>query len=188
MTPSCGARGAFAPKNVSGDGGLLQCGSMQLQPREKTRKKRGLQPLRVISIIGTALVLCIVTWGQQTSPVLQGAFSASAGPVIYRGKWSASFSARTPNTAAGSWILLNDSNDIVLQGTWSAHKSGAGWKGTWRARVERGGAYLGIWTASEPGPGSKTFMDMLQAATRAGAAGSWATGGHGGTWRLGPTP
>ena len=140
------------------------------------------------SIIVTALVLCVVALGQQPSPVLQGAFSASAGPATFRGKWSARFSSHTPNTVAGSWILLNDSNDIVLQGTWSAQKAGTGWKGTWRARVLRGQAYSGSWTASEPGPGSKTFMDMLQAATKGGAAGTWATGGFAGTWRLGPTP
>jgi hypothetical protein len=126
--------------------------------------------------------------GQQPSPVLQGTFSASAGPATYRGKWSANVSSRTPNTAAGSWILLNDSNDIVLQGTWSAQKVGARWKGTWRARVLRGRAYSGTWSASEPGLDSKTFADLLEAATRGGAAGTWATGGFGGNWRLTPNP
>lgn len=140
------------------------------------------------SIFGTALLLCAVALGQQASPVLQGAFNASAGPATYRGKWSASFSSRAPNTAAGSWILLNDNNDIVLQGTWSARKVGTGWKGTWRARVLRGRAYSGSWTASEPGPSSKTFTDMLQTAIKSGAAGTWATGGYGGTWKLAPTP
>lgn len=125
--------------------------------------------------------------GQQPFPVLQGAFTASAGPATFRGKWSASVSSRQPNTAAGSWILLNDSNDIVLQGTWSARKTGAAWKGTWRARVLKGRGYSGTWTASEPGPG-RTFADMLQAATKGGAAGTWATGAYGGTWRLGAAP
>ena len=107
---------------------------------------------------------------------------------MYRGKWSASISTRTPNAAAGSWILLNDRNDIVLQGTWSAQKSGAGWKGTWRARVQRGRAYSGSWAASEPGPSSKTFAEMLQAASKNGAAGTWRSGSYGGDWRLAPTP
>ena len=140
------------------------------------------------SIIGTALVLCLMALGQEPSPVLQGAFTASAGPATFRGKWSASVSSRQPNTVAGSWILLNDSNDIVLQGTWSAQKVGARWKGTWRARVLHGRAYSGSWTASEPGPGSKNFADMLQAAVKSGAAGTWATGAYAGHWRLTPSP
>ena len=168
---------------------MLSCGSVRLQPHEKTYKKVGLQPRAVIfSTIGTTLLLCVVALGQQPSPVLQGAFSASAGPATYRGKWSASFSSRTPNTAAGSWILLNERNDIVLQGTWSARKTGATWKGTWRARVLRGRAYSGSWASSDPGPASKTFVDMLRAATKGGAAGTWAAGSYGGAWRLAPTP
>ena len=134
------------------------------------------------------LALCLPAWGQQAPATLQGGLNASAGPVVSRGKWSAAFSPGTPNTVAGAWILLNDSNDIVLQGTWSAQKVSSGWKGTWRARVERGRAYAGTWTASEPGPGSKTFADMLQAAVKGAAAGTWATGGYGGNWRLTPTP
>jgi len=138
-------------------------------------------------MLAATLALCLPAWGQQAPATLQGGFNASAGPVVYRGKWSAAFSQRTPNTVAGSWILLNERNDIVLQGTWSAHKSGVGWKGTWRARVERGRAYSGTWSASEPGPG-RTFADMLQAATRGAVSGTWATGGFGGNWRLTPTP
>ena len=137
--------------------------------------------------LAAILVLCSAALGQQASPVLQGAFTASVGPAVYRGKWSARISSRTPNAAAGSWILLNEGNDVVLQGTWSAQKSGAGWKGTWRARVLRGQAYSGSWTASEPGPASKTFADMLQAATRGGTAGTWRSNGYGGDWRLRPT-
>ena len=139
-------------------------------------------------IAAIALALCFPAWGQQAPATLQGGFNASAGPVVYRGKWSAAFSPGTPNTVAGRWILLNERNDIVLQGTWSARRSGAGWKGTWRARVERGRAYAGTWTATEPGPASKTFADMLQAATRGAVSGTWAAGGFGGNWRLTPTP
>jgi len=139
-------------------------------------------------ILSVILALCLPAVSQQASPVLQGAFTASAGPGIFRGKWSARISSRTPNAAAGSWILLNENKDIVLQGTWSAQKSGAGWKGTWRARVVRGPAYSGKWTASDAGPASKSFADMLQAAVKSGAAGTWATGAYGGNWKLVPNP
>jgi hypothetical protein len=168
---------------------MLTCGSVRLQPHEKTHKTSGLQPRAVIfSIIGTVLALCVVASGQQPSPILQGAFTASAGPAAFHGKWTARIPSRAPNTAAGSWILLNENNDIVLQGTWSAQKSGVGWKGMWNAHVLRGRAYSGSWTASESGASSKTFADMLQAAVKSGAAGTWATGGYGGDWKLAPSP
>ena len=139
-------------------------------------------------MLAAVLALCPPVQSQQASPVLQGAFTASAGPGMFHGKWSARISSRTPNAAAGSWILLNDSNDVVLQGTWSAQKSGAGWKGTWRARVLGSRSYSGTWTATEPGPSSKTFAEMLQAAVRSGAAGAWGSGREGGNWRLAPAP
>ncbi len=144
-------------------------------------------PIR-IAMLAAVLVLCSPAESQQAAPVLQGAFTASAGPAAYRGKWSARVFTRTPNTAAGSWILLNDKNDIVLQGTWSAQKSSAAWKGTWRARVLNGRAFSGTWTATDPGPGSKTFAAMLQAAIQGAVAGTWARGGYGGDWRLVPAP
>lgn len=134
------------------------------------------------------VALCFPAWSQQAPATLQGGFNASAGPVSYRGKWSGAYSPGTPNTVSGQWILLNEHNDIVLQGTWSARKSGAGWKGTWRARVERGRAYAGTWTATEPGLGSKTFADMLHAATRGVISGTWASGGFGGDFTLRPAP
>ncbi len=141
-----------------------------------------------LSILAAALIVCSPALSQQAPTILQGGFTASVGPAAYRGKWSASVSTRTPNTAAGSWILLNDRNDIILQGTWSAQKSSAGWKGTWHARVLHGRAYSGTWTATDPGPGNKTFAAMLQAAIRGAVAGTWASGGYGGDWRLVPTP
>ena len=139
-------------------------------------------------VLSVILAVCSPALSQQASPTLQGSFIAHAGPATYRGKWSARISSRAPNAAAGSWILLNDKNDIVLQGTWSAHKSGAGWRGTWRAHVLRGQAYSGTWTASEPGLGGKTFADMLKAATKGGASGTWRSNGYGGDWRLAPAP
>lgn len=107
---------------------------------------------------------------------------------MYRGKWSARVPSATPNAAGGSWILMNEHGDVVLQGTWSARKSAAGWQGTWRAQVLRGRAYAGSWTASDPGPNSRSFGDMLQAATKGAVAGAWQSGGFGGGWRLQPAP
>lgn len=144
-------------------------------------------PIR-LTLAAAVLVFCSAALGQGAAPVLQGAFTASAGPVLYRGKWSARVSSRTPNTAAGSWILLNERNDVVLQGTWSAQKSGVGWKGTWHARILRGRAYSGSWAATQPGPDSKSFSEMLRAATTNGTSGTWRAGDYGGDWRLAPAP
>lgn len=142
---------------------------------------------RKILILPAVLALCAVMLGQHDSPIVQGAFTVSVGPAMYRGKWTARISSRMPNAAAGSWILLNERNDVVLQGTWSARKSGTAWSGTWNARALHGGAYSGTWTSSEPGPASKTFADMLQSAVKSGAAGTWRSRGYGGDWRLRPT-
>lgn len=138
-------------------------------------------------ILPAVLALCAIALSQHDSSIVQGAFTASAGRGMYRGKWTARISPRIPNAAAGSWILLNERNDVVLQGTWSARKSGTAWRGTWNARALHGGAYAGAWTASEPGPASKTFAEMLQAAVKSGAAGTWRSRGYGGDWRLTPT-
>jgi hypothetical protein len=139
-------------------------------------------------IVAAVLALCAVALSQGGSSIVQGAFTASVGPAFYRGKWTARISPRTPNAAAGSWILLNERNDIVLQGTWSARKSATGWNGSWNARALHGGAYSGTWTASDPGATSKTFADMLQSAVKSGAAGTWRSRGYGGDWRLMPSP
>jgi hypothetical protein len=141
-----------------------------------------------IAILTAVLALCPASFGQRASPVLQGAFTASAGPALYRGKWSARISSATPNAAGGGWILMNEHGDVVLQGTWSARKSAQGWQGTWHARVLRGRAYAGSWTASQPGPNSRSFGDMLQAAMKGAVSGAWRSSGFGGGWRLQPAP
>lgn len=122
--------------------------------------------------------------GEQTPAALQGLWTASVGSEGFHGKWTAVTSPRTPDGAYGAWVVQNDAGDIVLQGTWSARKTGAGWKGTWSARVLRGASYSGNWTASELGLSSKTFAGMLEAAARDRASGTWSTDRLGGSWSL----
>ena len=122
--------------------------------------------------------------GQQTPAALQGLWTASVGTEGFHGKWTAVTSLRTPDRAYGAWVVQNGAGDIVLQGTWSARKSAEGWKGMWSARVLRGGSYSGSWTASEPGPSSKTFVGMLEAAAKDGASGTWSTDLLNGSWSL----
>ena len=122
--------------------------------------------------------------GQQTPAALQGLWTASVGSEGFHGKWTAVTASRTPDWAYGAWILQNDKGDIVLQGTWSARKTSAGWNGTWNARVNGGQKYSGNWVASDPGPSSKTFGGMLEAAASDRASGTWSTGQLGGSWSL----
>jgi hypothetical protein len=143
----------------------------------------------VVAGVASSAVLGQQAFGQQgareqTPAALQGLWTASAGSEGFHGKWTAITSSRTSDRAYGAWVLQNDAGDIVLQGTWSARKTDAGWKGTWSVRVLRGGSYSGNWTASEPGPSSKTFVGMLEAAAKDGASGTWSTDRLGGSWSL----
>ena len=55
---------------------------------------------------------------QEPGSVLYGSWTATAGPSqIFRGTWSAETSRRIPNEAQGSWTLVDDSGEVVLQGT-----------------------------------------------------------------------
>ena len=79
----------------------------------------------------------------QPVPSLQGSWIATAGPSRFlRGRWSAQILPDTKNAANGSWALFSESNQVVLEGTWSARKSESGWRGTWSARIQKGRPYL----------------------------------------------
>jgi hypothetical protein len=121
---------------------------------------------------------------QQSTP-LQGSWTASVGPTeIFRGMWAAETSPQDRNFARGSWTLLNDSGEVILQGTFSAKKIGTGWAGTWTARAAKGSALSGAWSADLPALTGKTIEDMLQQATTKEAAGAWQSGGRQGHWWL----
>jgi len=70
--------------------------------------------------------LLLYSWAaaQETLPVLHGRWTATVGPSqVLRGQWYTRFSADSPNDATGSWTLLNQEGQRVMQGTWSARKS-----------------------------------------------------------------
>jgi hypothetical protein len=112
----------------------------------------------------------------------RGAWVASAGPRSFHGRWWAQLLANFPNAASGSWTLLSDSNQIVLEGTWSARKASSGWQGTWTARLNSGKAFSGSWT-SDIREG-KTFADMLKLTLEKQVAGAWRSGRMQGNWWL----
>ena len=112
----------------------------------------------------------------------RGAWVATAGARTFHGRWTGQLLPKTRNAASGSWTLLSDSNQILLEGTWSMRKSSAGWQGTWTARLNSGRAFSGTWT-SEMTDG-KTFEDMLNQTLAKQVTGSWQSGRMQGNWSL----
>ena len=116
-----------------------------------------------------ALALTAVAMAQQPPSTLRGSWTASVGTSrTFRGSWSATVDAATPNAARGGWLLLDDGNRVMLEGTWSAEKSSRGWEGTWAARVgkasagraSQGRALSGRWNADVKGSKILTLKDL----------------------------
>ena len=115
----------------------------------------------------------------------RGTWVATAGPThSFRGRWWGQLLPNTQNAARGSWTLLSDTNQILLEGTWSAQKSSRGWQGTWSARVTAGKTFSGTWMSDVTDVSGKTFEDMLKWTTEKQVSGSWRTGHIQGNWWL----
>lgn len=134
-----------------------------------------------------ALLLTASVLAQESPPVFRGSWTATASPSRrrFQGSWSGQALPRRPNAAHGSWALLDDRNRILLQGTWTAEKSGRGWQGRWSARVMAGRSapgrvMSGSWRADSTETGA-TLADMLQR-TLQGVTGTWLSGRLKGTW------
>src|SRR5947208_3138639 len=70
---------------------------------------------RRVLVFSVLLVSCALA--QESRPVLRGVWGATAGTSgTFRGRWWAEIEAS--EAASGSWTLLDDSNRIVLGGTW----------------------------------------------------------------------
>jgi hypothetical protein len=135
------------------------------------------------------LILGFFALAQQVSPVLLGSWTASAGPnQIFRGTWSAQVSLHNPNRAIGSWTLLNEAGDVLLEGTWSAQKTGKSWQGTWTARPMKGQLLSGTWTADAASLNADSLAEMLKGTATKEATGSWRSGRHEGNWSLKGSP
>ncbi len=115
----------------------------------------------------------------------RGSWIATTGPThFFRGRWWGQLLPNTHNAARGSWTLLSDSNQILLEGTWSARKSSLGWQGTWSARASAGKTFSGTWTSEMTDITDKTFEDMLNRAIKKQVSGSWRSGRIQGNWTL----
>ncbi len=143
---------------------------------------------RRVLVFSVLLVSCALA--QESRPVLRGVWGATAGASgTFRGRWWAEIEAS--EGASGSWTLLDDSNRIVLEGTWSARRVNASakltvphWQGTWTARAGAGRALYGTWQADLAGFSGKTFEDMLKRTVEQQVSGSWRSGHAQGNWWL----
>jgi hypothetical protein len=145
----------------------------------------GLKPWSLV----VALLFCSCALAQQAAPEFRGTWTATVGPTeVLRGNWTAQTLARRPNAARGSWTLLSEASQVLLEGTWSAQKTGPGWQGRWTARRLHGRSYSGTWRADIADLSGKTFRAMLERAVAKEIAGSWRSGGYQGNWWLEGSP
>jgi hypothetical protein len=131
-----------------------------------------------------ALLLARPSLADAPAASLHGGWVASAGAAVFRGRWSAELLPGRPDEAQGSWTLLGAGDDIALEGTWAARRSGPGWKGQWSARTRTGSFFTGTWKAEGRDLPGKTFSDLLTGASSQRISGSWRTRGAGGRWWL----
>ena len=136
-----------------------------------------------------AIVLTCGSFAQQPPDVLRGSWSATVGPnQVYRGQWSGQPLPGQANAVQGSWLVLNDASQILLQGTWAADKAKEGWRGQWSARIATGrqasGPMLsGTWQSTADAK-SATLAEMLQRTLVEQVSGSWSSGRLAGNWWL----
>jgi hypothetical protein len=140
--------------------------------------------MKICSLV-FGLILNSCALAQQASPVLLGSWTATAGPnQIFRGTWSAQASLHNSNRAIGSWTLVNEAGDVLLEGTWSAQKTGKSWQGTWTARPMKGQLLSGTWTADAASLNADSLAEMLKGTATKEATGSWRSGHYQGHWSL----
>jgi len=143
--------------------------------------------------LGFATVVAILfaasAWGQSTSTI-RGGWSATVGPnQILQGTWTADLAPANPNSAQGSWTLLNQSNQIAARGTWSAAKTEKVWSGSWQARVvtaagATGRLFSGSWRTEISDVDVRSLIELLEKTLREQVSGSWTSGRLGGAWSL----
>jgi hypothetical protein len=90
------------------------------------------------------------------------------------------------NTAQGAFAVVNERNQVILQGTWAA-TSAQGWRGSWSARVagdrRSGETFTGTWRAEGALVG-QTLEELLHRTLAKEVTGSWQSRGLAGKWRL----
>jgi hypothetical protein len=139
--------------------------------------------------VAVALLLGGCAMAQEAPPVFHGSFTATAGTnQALRGAWSGQALPQRPNDVRGSWAIINEGDQVVLEGMWSAQKSRASWQGSWTARTKQGASFSGTWKADISESSGKTFEEMLKLTMEKEIAGSWRSGRSLGNWRLKSSP
>jgi hypothetical protein len=135
------------------------------------------------------LGLAVLASAQEAPIELRGSWTATAGVNgTFAGTWTAQVSPDKPNSAEGSWALINQAGETLLEGTWAANKTRFGWQGAWSARTLTGQSFSGTWTADITGSNGKSFRQMLEWTLERDILGSWRSGRYQGRWRLKGTP
>ena len=140
--------------------------------------------------VATLVFAMTVAYGQPPSSAIRGSWSATAGPnQVFQGTWTAEPVSGDRNAAQGSWTLLNRSNQVAAQGTWSAVKTARVWSGTWQARVlAKNGAtsqlLSGNWRTQLSDGDVRTLRDLLQKTLSDQVNGTWSSGRLAGAWSL----
>jgi hypothetical protein len=146
----------------------------------------------VLALLLPAVLAAATAKSPAPRPVVQAVWRAQAGAALFHGNLSAQAVTGSGNAVVGSWTLVNDEGVVTMRGTWSGKKAGAGWRGTWRARVEpAGGTFAGTWRGTPPAElHGKTFEDLLRGSAGTQISGTWtsAGGGRGAWWLQGPAP
>lgn len=138
------------------------------------------------------LLFCSITVGlggaataQTATAEFTGMWKATVGDgPIMQGMWLAEVSKASANSARGSWSLLSDSGQVVLQGTWNARKTGRDWQGSWTARAGNGRSLSGTWSAALGDFKGSTLLEMLALTMQKQIGGSWQSGRYQGNWWL----
>src|SRR5262245_17181113 len=93
--------------------------------------------MRTVIIVSLVLVWSVVaTQDRPSGAALNGNWLALVGrTLVFQGTWTARLTVETPDTAQGTWSLLDRTNRPVATGTWSAAKAPRSWSGSWQARV-----------------------------------------------------
>ena len=73
---------------------------------------------------------------------------------------------------------------MLLEGTWSAQKTGKGWQGTWTARPTKGQLLSGTWNADAASLNVESLAEMLKSTAMKEVTGAWRSGHYQGNWSL----
>lgn len=119
------------------------------------------------------------------APMVRGSWAATAPPNrTFEGTWTAQAGGTDPNTAQGSFTLLNQSR-IAAQGTWSAVKAATSWSGSWQARIAGDNRlWSGAWRTELANTDKRSLTDLLQHALEEQVSGTWSSGRLRGAWSL----